>query len=245
MNHPNQDVIDTFLILADISGYTDFMAFNRQEIAHAQQIVSALIEALLDAAPDPLQANKLEGDAVFLHAPDTPGAGAAVAAAAMGFFAAFDDRRRALVLGNACPCRACSRIRHLDLKVLVHHGQALIYRLKRFEELSGFDVVLAHRLLKNGVKSRRYLLVSRPAWDRFADAAPSDAETLVEAYEGVGDVESRVVRVPADPSLLPDEATPARGLARLKDIAVKHAAEILFPLGLKRAPKWGDLGRGE
>ncbi|CAA6605210.1 conserved hypothetical protein [Rhodospirillaceae bacterium LM-1] len=237
----DQKEIDTFLVLADISGYTDFMSFNRQEITHAQHVVSALIEAVLDAAPDNLIANKLEGDAIFLHAPDGQDAGRKVAQAAVRFFDAFDDKRRQMVLTNACPCRACARIRLLDLKVLVHFGRALLYRLKRFEELSGFDVVLAHRLLKNSVPSRRYLLASRPAWERFADAGPENARAHNEAYEGVGMIESMVALIPADPALLPDDVAPARGWARLKDIAVKHAAEFLFPLGLRKPPGWGDL----
>ncbi len=237
----DQKEINTFLVLADISGYTDFMSFNRQEITHAQHVVSALIEAVLDAAPDNLIANKLEGDAIFLHAPEAEGAGQQVAKAALNFFEAFDDKRRQMVLTNACPCRACARIRHLDLKVLVHFGRALLYRLKRFEELSGFDVVLAHRLLKNGVNAKRYFLASRPAWDRFQQAAPLGGQSHSEHYEGVGEVETMVVRIPADPALLPDAVAPAKGWARMKDIAVKHAAEFLFPLGLKKPPNWGDL----
>ncbi|MFA6019539.1 MAG: DUF2652 domain-containing protein [Rhodospirillales bacterium] len=237
----DQKEINTFLVLADISGYTDFMSFNRQEISHAQHVVSALIEAVLDAAPDNLVANKLEGDAIFLHAPEAEGAGRQVAKAALDFFAAFDDKRRDMVLTNACPCRACARIRHLDLKVLVHFGRALVYRLKRFEELSGFDVVMAHRLLKNSVPSRRYLLASRPAWDRFLDAGPENARPHSEAYEGVGEIDSMVALIPADPDLLPEAVAPARGWTRMKDIVVKHASEFLFPLGLKKPPKWGDL----
>ncbi|TAN54749.1 MAG: DUF2652 domain-containing protein [Rhodospirillales bacterium] len=168
-------------------------------------------------------------------------AGKGVAGSALDFFAAFDQKRRDLIAGNSCPCRACVRIRHLDLKVLVHFGRALVYRLKKFEELSGFDVVLAHRLLKNSVNAKRYLLASRPAWDKMDLSSESPAESHRESYEGVGEIETLVVRIPADPALLPEAIAPARGLARWKDIAVKHAAEFLFPLGLRKAPAWGDF----
>jgi hypothetical protein len=237
----DQKEIDSFLVLADISGYTDFMAFNRQEISHAQHIISALIEAVLDAAPDNLIANKLEGDAILLHAEDGPEVRAQVATAALAFFAAFDAKRKDMVITNACPCRACARIRHLDIKVLVHFGRVLIYRLQRFEELAGFDVVMAHRLLKNSVDSRRYLLASRAAWDKFEPLPDIGAQIHRESYEGVGEIESLVARIAPDPALLPDEITPARGLVWLKDVIVKHAAEFLFPLKLRKAPLWGDL----
>lgn len=241
MTRQDQKEIDTFLILADISGYTDFMAFNRQETAHAQHIISELIEALIDAAPDAVAVNKLEGDAVFWHAEAGRARDLDLAAVLLGFFQAFDDKRRQLVSGNACPCKACRRIRHLDLKVLAHFGQALLYRLKRFEELSGFDVVLVHRLLKNSVPSRRYLLATRPAWDRFAPPPAVPVERASESYEGVGSIETLVARIEADPGLLPEADVPAKGLAWLKDVLVKHWAEFQFPLKLRRAPNWGDL----
>lgn len=241
MARPDQREIDVFLVLADISGYTDFMSFNRQEIAHAQHVISELIEALIDAAPEPLTVNKLEGDAVFLHAEASAEASRAVAKAALDFFKAFDDKRRSLAQGNACPCRACRNIRRLDLKVLAHFGRALVYRLKRFEELSGYDVILVHRLLKNGVAARRYLLASKPAWDEFAPPPDVAAKPSSESYDGIGKVETLVADIPVDPALFPDEEVPAKGAAWLKDVLVKHWAEFQFPLRLKKAPRWGDV----
>ncbi|OFX12598.1 MAG: hypothetical protein A2516_06455 [Alphaproteobacteria bacterium RIFOXYD12_FULL_60_8] len=236
----DQREIDSYLMLADISGYTNFISFNRQEIAHAQHIISALIEAVLDAAAPPLEVNKLEGDAVFLHAEEGPDAAVRVAHSALDFFTAFDAARRHLMITNSCPCRACADMGKLDLKVLVHHGRVLVYRVRLFEELSGFDVVLAHRLLKNSVDSRRYLLVSKPAWDRLMMTSPVESENHREVYEGVGEVETVVLRIPPDPSLPPPVVAPARGVTRWKDIFAKHAAEFLFPLGLRKAPTWGD-----
>jgi hypothetical protein len=80
-----------------------------------------------------------------------------------------------------------------------------------------------------------------PAWEKFAKAAPQDAQVHREPYEGVGDVESRVFHVPSDPALLPENSKPARGLVWLKDAVMKHWAEVQFPLGLRKSPKWGDL----
>ncbi len=38
------------LIIADISGYTRFMRFRRMSLAHAQDMVARLLEAVIDAA---------------------------------------------------------------------------------------------------------------------------------------------------------------------------------------------------
>jgi hypothetical protein len=56
----------TFLLIADIAGYTRFMKFHRASLAHAQDIVAQPLEAVIDAAPG-LTLAKLEGDAAFFY----------------------------------------------------------------------------------------------------------------------------------------------------------------------------------
>src|SRR5437763_15419066 len=56
------------LLIADISGYTDFMLANEKSLEHSHIIIGELIEAILDEVQVPLTLAKLEGDAVFLYA---------------------------------------------------------------------------------------------------------------------------------------------------------------------------------
>jgi class 3 adenylate cyclase len=51
----------TFLLIADIAGYTRFMKFHRASLAHAQEIVAQLLEAVIDATQSHLKLAKLEG----------------------------------------------------------------------------------------------------------------------------------------------------------------------------------------
>src|SRR5688500_20101798 len=46
-----------------------FMTIHRINLAHAQDVVSRLLEAVIDGAPSPLKLAKLEGDAAFFYAP--------------------------------------------------------------------------------------------------------------------------------------------------------------------------------
>jgi class 3 adenylate cyclase len=39
----------TFLLIADIAGYTRFMKLHRWSLVHAQDIVAQLLEAVIDA----------------------------------------------------------------------------------------------------------------------------------------------------------------------------------------------------
>ncbi|MEI4872624.1 DUF2652 domain-containing protein, partial [Klebsiella pneumoniae] len=65
----------------------------------------------------------------------------------------FGFRRRLRDVGQAtsCRCQACVRIPDLDLKFVVHAGQAVRQRIGRQETLAGPDVIAVHRLLKNSV----------------------------------------------------------------------------------------------
>jgi hypothetical protein len=51
------------LLTADMSGYTEYL--EHAELAHAQAIISQLLEGAIDAAPPGFEQAKLEGDAAF------------------------------------------------------------------------------------------------------------------------------------------------------------------------------------
>ncbi|MBS1248899.1 MAG: hypothetical protein MAG431_00469 [Chloroflexi bacterium] len=56
------------LVIADITGYTDFIKANKTSVLHAEEIISELVEAVIENADYPLELNKLEGDAVLMYA---------------------------------------------------------------------------------------------------------------------------------------------------------------------------------
>ena len=58
-----------YLVLADISGYTAFIAGT--ELEHAHEIISELLEVILGRFMPLLTLSKLEGDAVFCYAPES------------------------------------------------------------------------------------------------------------------------------------------------------------------------------
>jgi hypothetical protein len=68
--------------------------------------------------------------------------------------------------------------------------------VSRFDKLFGLDVILVHRLLKNAVEERQYVLMTAPAYDafgRFFDLIPEvrredvDGFGLTETYAFHGD----------------------------------------------------------
>jgi Protein of unknown function (DUF2652) len=57
------------LLVADISGFTNFMKLHAVSTSHAQQIIVRLLKAIMNVAQPPLKVAEIEGDAVFFYAP--------------------------------------------------------------------------------------------------------------------------------------------------------------------------------
>lgn len=180
---------DGILVLADISGFTAFVAAT--ELEHGPQIIGALLEAVMRRLSPPLEIQEVEGDAVFaLGADGALPAPARVLDVFDGAFAAFKDLQRELAADESCSCGACRSVESLDLKIVAHRGRFLRHAVGGHAQVAGPDVILAHRLLKNGVtESRAYLLVT----DSMLGWLGLDPEELglavrVESYEHLGDV---------------------------------------------------------
>jgi class 3 adenylate cyclase len=177
------------LVLADISGFTAFV--TAVELEHGPQIIGALLEAVMQRLAPPLEIQEVEGDAVFALGPD----GALLPPAQLlhvfdSAVAAFKETRRQLAADESCSCGACRSIERLDLKIIAHHGRFLRHSVGGRAQVAGVDVILAHRLLKNGVTtSRAYVLLTDAllAW-LGVDPAELGLVSRVETYEHLGDV---------------------------------------------------------
>ena len=213
-----------FLVIVDISGYTAFIHERQTSLLHAEQIITELMESVIDRAAHPLTVNKLEGDAALMYAETQAGdvaAGRDVLAQVKAFFPVFATclaKQRAERSG--CNCEACSGIDKLQLKAFVHVGEMAVKQVRQFEELAGESVIFVHRLLKNHVTRREYVLLSEAARAQAA-LDPSLLEEHTEELEGVGaarlwlcNAEGLPYELPAVAAFVTKPATipPARGL---------------------------------
>jgi hypothetical protein len=155
---------ERYLLLADISGYTGFMA--GVEVAHgvdfsggvpaAYSVLGALLDAVIDGVEPDFAVVKLEGDAVFAAAPASrlDGQGVLVLEKLRSMYRAFIDGRTRAIPASDHMCTACPAVAHLDLKVVLHRGFAVRQAVGSGSDLLGPAVTLAHRLLKNTIRSR-------------------------------------------------------------------------------------------
>jgi Protein of unknown function (DUF2652) len=180
---------DGTLVLADISGFTAFVTAT--ELEHGPQIIAALLEAVMTRLSPPLDIQEVEGDAVFAVGAD----GALLAPARLldvfeQAFAAFKSLQRELAADESCSCGACRTVDSLELKIVAHHGRFLRQQVGGRSQLAGPDVILAHRLLKNGVTgSRAYLLLTAAMLEWLGlDPRAAGLASRVESYEHLGNV---------------------------------------------------------
>lgn len=130
------------LLIADISGYTRYLA--GAELEHAQDILADLLDVVVTETGGMFELAKIEGDAVFCFAPDTDDVTAARLVTLLdACYAAFARRRDTIARLSSCTCRACASVPSLDLKFVVHDGELVVHIVARRQELAGPDVILA------------------------------------------------------------------------------------------------------
>jgi class 3 adenylate cyclase len=134
------------LLVADITGYTAYL--QATELAHAEDVLSDLLETMVSTLAATFTLSKLEGDAAFAHAPAGRVSPSLILDTVEAGYFAFRRRLRDIDRATSCDCNACVLIPSLDLKYVVHHGEYVARRIAGTEELTGADVILVHRLLK-------------------------------------------------------------------------------------------------
>jgi hypothetical protein len=181
-----------YLIIADISGYTSFVA--KTELEHSQEILSELLELLVSRFQPTMTISKLEGDAVFAYAPEEVFVRSETLIDFIeSMYVAFRDRRLSIKRATTCTCNACRNIPSLDLKFFLHCGDYIQQTIANTKELVGSDVNLIHRLTKNHVTEatgwRAYMMFTEQCLTRIG-LNLVDAHVQMEEYESLGEIKT-------------------------------------------------------
>ena len=147
------------LFIPDISGFTKFVA--ETEINHSQHIIRELLEILVDSNSIGLKISEIEGDAILFFRPGAPPSAAEFVEQARKMFVNFHTQLKRYELQRLCQCGACTSASQLTLKIVAHRGPASTVQIRDHTKLIGKDVIVAHRLLKNSLQQREYLLLTR------------------------------------------------------------------------------------
>jgi hypothetical protein len=149
-----EDVKPAFLYIPDISGYTQFI--NNTNIKYSRKLIHELLEIIVDSNILNLKIAEIQGDAILFYKLGTPPCVSKLESQAKRTFINFQEslermRMKYDLLRKAPP---------LSLKIIVHFGIVGTMEIKNIVKLLGSDMVLAHRILKNNIKEKEYLLMT-------------------------------------------------------------------------------------
>jgi class 3 adenylate cyclase len=173
------------ILVADISGYTKFLTSS--ELDHGHAIVRELLGTVKDKFEPLLKVIRTEGDALFGYIPDAEMSEPThLLDLVEATYQAFADHQLNVKVASTCTCNACSNSVSLDLKLVAHHAEFLVEDLGGGKpDLTGPEVILAHRLLKNTFKEDKgvaaYFLVTDAVYERLE--RPEGAQEHHESYE--------------------------------------------------------------
>lgn len=184
-----------YLVIADISGYTSFVA--KTELEHSHEILSELLGLLVDKFKPLMTISKLEGDAVFAYAGEEKiSRGETLLEFLENMYVAFRDKQISMKRATTCTCLACQNIPSLDLKFIAHHGDYIVQHVGQIRELVGSDVNIIHRLTKNHVAEetgwKAYMMLTDPCLNHL-NLNLENTHTQIESHEHLGEIKTHVI----------------------------------------------------
>jgi len=182
-----------YLLIADISGYTQFLTSSEQN--HANPILQSLLSSMVEQVGEPLHFWKMDGDAVLAYSTQQEfPSGETFLTICENLYNAFASRRQDIIANTTCRCQACANVSMLDLKIMAHHGGFDEMQVGPVKDISGADVILVHRMAKTDVIRatgvRSYALFSDAAVE--AMGIESALTPFSQVFEHFGEVSMRV-----------------------------------------------------
>ncbi|WP_168194574.1 DUF2652 domain-containing protein [Antarcticibacterium arcticum] len=173
------------ILIPDISGFTSFV--TQTDLVSGQLITQRLLTSLLENDLLDLELSEIEGDAALLYKYGRKLRPNAILKQYEGMLENFHREQEKVNKEFNLDLK-------LSLKLIAHYGKFGQYELGSFRKLYGAPVIEAHRLLKNSVKSSRYVLIT----DDLLEGSPTTAainnpeflrgHKLCESYDNIRDI---------------------------------------------------------
>ena len=125
------------LVLADISGYTKFIAAT--ELEHSDVLVRRMLNTIVASLKGRLEPVQLEGDAVFFVGEGAP---PELISWLEESYLTFHRRMRRILERRQCSCDACAVAPELTLKLIAHYGRYSRQRIGDTGQVHGLDVIV-------------------------------------------------------------------------------------------------------
>lgn len=158
----------TLICIPDISGFSEFMSDADVELS--AEVIPALLNNIIYSNEIGLKVSEIEGDAVlFFKQGNLPSLVDLVAQCKL-FYEEFYRQLKNLKQSYADPEKVNTLSGVLGLKIILHYGREIApIKVGSRIKLLGEDLIVAHRLLKNNVPFREYILLSESLINQYDD----------------------------------------------------------------------------
>ncbi len=184
------------IFIPDISGFTKFI--TKCDIDHSNQIISNLINVILNSNRLEFKVAEIEGDAVLFYLTGTPPKKEEIIRQSKRMFIDFHRNLKTIEKNFFCKCESCMTASDLTLKFIAHYGACKEVPIHNATKLIGSDVILSHKLLKNTVPEREYILLS----EKYLRHQQSksiieedwvDIKSNIEYFENFGEIRTKYI----------------------------------------------------
>lgn len=184
------------IFIPDISGFTKFI--TKCDIDHSNQIISNLINVILNSNMLEFKVSEIEGDAVLFYNNGTPPKAEEIIQQSKRMFIDFHTNLKGMEKDFFCKCRSCMAASDLTLKFIAHYGACKEVFIHKSTKLMGSDVIIAHRLLKNTVPEREYILFSEKYLQKQQSTFVTqenwiDIKSTIEILEDFGEISTEYI----------------------------------------------------
>jgi len=179
---------ESLLFIPDISGFTKFV--KQTEIQHSEHIISELLEILIDSDGLDMTVSEIEGDAVLFYKKGNVPSIDKIIQQTRKMFVNFHNHLKYYETRRVCNCGACCTASLLKLKIVAHSGDLGFINVKNKKKPHGQEVILVHRLLKNSIEEKEYLLMTKVLAKREEEFSSQDLEIRSGStnYDDLGEI---------------------------------------------------------
>lgn len=191
----------TLLCIPDISGFTQFMSEVDYNLASV--VIPSLLNEIIYANTIGLKVAEIEGDAIFFYKQGDLPTFKQLMNQCFSFHRDFYQRLSTLKKQYENNEHANKIPEILGLKIILHYSENVgLTQIGNRIKLLGEDVIIAHKLLKNGIREDEYLLVTEALLDKYKKEFDDDValtsffENNKEYYEHIEHVNYKYLVFP-------------------------------------------------
>jgi len=158
---------EALIIIPDITGFTRFM--TETNIEFSKKIIPPLLREIISSNKLDLHIAEIEGDAILFFRHDPLPLFKDLIEQCKIFHSQFKNTFEELKSKYNKNFQKLYPNHELGLKIIAHFGEVVLSNIEGKNQLMGEAVITAHKLLKNAIMLKEYLLLSDILLSRYTD----------------------------------------------------------------------------